>query len=407
MSVETTNTQATQVLSDRINRLAESATIAMAKKARELEAKGHSVIKLNFGEPDFQTPDHIKAAAKQAIDDGYTFYTPVSGYPELRQAIADKLNRDNQLNWKGENIVVSTGAKQSLANVLMCLLNPGDEVIVFAPYWVTYSEIIKVAEGTAVVVDGSFENNFKVTPEQLEAAITPKTKAILYSSPSNPTGSVYTKEELRALADVLARHEDVFVVADEIYEYVTFQDEYHSMGAFADMHDRVVTVNGFSKGFAMTGWRVGYLAAPVWLAKACDKLQGQFTSATCSIAQKAAHAAITGDMASTQEMAKAYLRRRDLVLELMKEIEGFKTYLPEGAFYIFPDVSHYYGKSDGTTTIENSVDLCMYILNEAHVSLVPGVAFGADNCLRFSFAASDEDLKTAIGRIKTVLERLK
>ncbi|HAS41364.1 MAG TPA: aspartate aminotransferase [Microscillaceae bacterium] len=407
MSVETTNTQATQVLSDRINRLAESATIAMAKKARELEAKGHSVIKLNFGEPDFQTPDHIKAAAKQAIDDGYTFYTPVSGYPELRQAIADKLNRDNQLNWKGENIVVSTGAKQSLANALMCLLNPGDEVIVFAPYWVTYSEIIKVAEGTAVVVDGSFENNFKVTPEQLEAAITPKTKAILYSSPSNPTGSVYTKEELRALADVLARHEDVFVVADEIYEYVTFQDEYHSMGAFADMHDRVVTVNGFSKGFAMTGWRVGYLAAPVWLAKACDKLQGQFTSATCSIAQKAAHAAITGDMASTQEMAKAYLRRRDLVLELMKEIEGFKTYLPEGAFYIFPDVSHYYGKSDGTTTIENSVDLCMYILNEAHVSLVPGVAFGADNCLRFSFAASDEDLKTAIGRIKTVLERLK
>ncbi|OJJ18196.1 aspartate aminotransferase [marine bacterium AO1-C] len=407
MSVETTNTQATQVLSDRINRLAESATIAMAKKARELEAKGHSVIKLNFGEPDFQTPDHIKAAAKQAIDDGYTFYTPVSGYPELRQAIADKLNRDNQLNWKGENIVVSTGAKQSLANVLMCLLNPGDEVIVFAPYWVTYSEIIKVAEGKAVIVDGSFENNFKVTPEQLEAAITPKTKAILYSSPSNPTGSVYTKDELRALADVLVRHDDIFVVADEIYEYVIFQDEYHSMGAFEDMHDRVVTVNGFSKGFAMTGWRVGYLAAPAWLAKACDKLQGQFTSATCSIAQKAAYGAITGDMAPTKEMAKAYLRRRDLVLELMKDIEGFKTYLPEGAFYIFPDVSHYYGKSDGTHTIENSVDLCMYILNEAHVSLVPGVAFGADNCLRFSFAAADEDLKTAIGRIKTVLERLK
>lgn len=407
MSVETTNTQATQVLSDRINRLAESATIAMAKKARELEAQGHSVIKLNFGEPDFQTPDFIKAAAKQAIDDGFTFYTPVSGYPELRKAIADKLKRDNQLPWEAENIVVSTGAKQSLANALMCLLNPGDEVVVFAPYWVTYSEIIKVAEGQAVVVSGSLENNFKVTPEQLEAAITPKTKAILYSSPSNPTGSVYTKDELRGLADVLARHEDVFVIADEIYEYVIFQDEYFSMGAFEDMRDRVITVNGFSKGFAMTGWRVGYMAGPAWFAKACDKLQGQFTSATCSIAQKAAHAAITGDLGPTHEMAKAYLRRRDLVLDLMKDIEGFKTYLPEGAFYIFPDVSYYYGKSDGTTDINNSVDLCMYILNEAHVSLVPGVAFGADNCLRFSFAASDEDLKTAIGRIKSVLERLK
>lgn len=407
MSVETKNPQATQVLSDRINRLAESATIAMAKKARELEAKGHSVIKLNFGEPDFQTPDHIKAAAKQAVDDGFTFYTPVSGYPQLRQAIADKLKRDNGLKWEAENIVVSTGAKQSLANVLMCLLNPGDEVVVFAPYWVTYREIIKVAEGEPVIVSGSLENNFKVTPEQLKAAITPKTKAILYSSPSNPTGSVYSKEELRALADVLKAHEDVFVIADEIYEYVIFQDEYASMGAFEDMHDRVATVNGFSKGFAMTGWRVGYLAAPTWLASACDKLQGQFTSGTCSIAQKAAYAAITGDLAPTKDMAKAYLRRRDLVLELMKDIQGFKTYLPDGAFYIFPDVSYYYGKTDGENTINNSIDLCMYILNNAHVSLVPGEAFGADNCLRFSFAASDEDLKTAMQRIKTVLEKLK
>lgn len=407
MSVETKNLQANQVLSERINRLAESATIAMAKKARELEAKGHAVIKLNFGEPDFQTPDHIKAAAKEAIDEGFTFYTPVSGYPQLRQAIADKLKRDNDLKWEAENIVVSTGAKQSLANVLMCLLNPGDEVVVFAPYWVTYREIIKVAEGEPVVVSGSLENNFKITPEQLEAAITPKTKAILYSSPSNPTGSVYSKEELRALADVVKRHEDVFVIADEIYEYVIFQDEYTSMGSFEDMHDRVATVNGFSKGFAMTGWRVGYIAAPTWLAKACDKLQGQFTSGTCSIAQKAAFAAITGDLAPTREMAKAYLRRRDLVLDLMNDIEGFKTYLPDGAFYIFPDVSYYYGKSDGENTIENSTDLCMYILNEAYVSLVPGAAFGADNCLRFSFAASDEDLKTAIGRIKTVLEKLK
>ena len=407
MSVETKNLQTNQVLSDRINRLAESATIAMAKKARELEAKGHAVIKLNFGEPDFQTPDHIKAAAKEAIDEGFTFYTPVSGYPQLRQAIADKLKRDNDLKWEAENIVVSTGAKQSLANVLMCLLNPGDEVVVFAPYWVTYREIIKVAEGEPVVVSGSLENNFKVTPEQLEAAITPKTRAILYSSPSNPTGAVYSKEELRAFADVLKRHEDVFVVADEIYEYVIYQDEYTSMGAFEDMHDRVATVNGFSKGFAMTGWRVGYIAAPTWLAKACDKLQGQFTSGTCSIAQKAAYAAITGDMAPTHEMAAAYLRRRDLVLDLMKDIEGFKTYLPDGAFYIFPDVSYYYGKSNGENTIENSTDLCMYILNEAYVSLVPGVAFGADNCLRFSFAASDEDLKTAIGRVKTVLGKLK
>ncbi|WP_299458202.1 pyridoxal phosphate-dependent aminotransferase [uncultured Microscilla sp.] len=406
MSVETKNPQATQVLSERINRLAESATIAMAKKARELEAKGQAVIKLNFGEPDFQTPDHIKAAAKQAIDDGFTFYTPVSGYPQLRQAIADKLKRDNGLQWEAENIVVSTGAKQSLANVLMCLLNPGDEVVVFAPYWVTYREIIKVAEGEPVMVSGSLENNFKVTPEQLKAAITPKTKAILYSSPSNPTGSVYSKDELRALADVLKAHEDVFVIADEIYEYVIFQDEYVSMGAFEDMHDRVVTVNGFSKGFAMTGWRVGYLAAPTWLASACDKLQGQFTSGTCSIAQKAAYAAITGDLAPSHDMAKAYLRRRDLVLDLMKDIKGFKTYLPDGAFYIFPDVSYYYGKSDGKNTINNSIDLCMYILNNAHVSLVPGEAFGADNCLRFSFAASDEDLKTAMQRIKTVLEKL-
>ncbi|EAY27960.1 pyridoxal phosphate-dependent aminotransferase [Microscilla marina] len=406
MSVETKNPQATQVLSERINRLAESATIAMAKKARELEAKGQAVIKLNFGEPDFQTPDHIKAAAKQAIDDGFTFYTPVSGYPQLRQAIADKLKRDNGLKWEAENIVVSTGAKQSLANVLMCLLNPGDEVVVFTPYWVTYREIIKVAEGKPVMVSGSLENNFKVTPEQLKAAITPKTKAILYSSPSNPTGSVYSKDELRALADVLKAHEDVFVIADEIYEYVIFQDEYVSMGAFEDMHDRVVTVNGFSKGFAMTGWRVGYLAAPTWLASACDKLQGQFTSGTCSIAQKAAYAAITGDLAPSHDMAKAYLRRRDLVLDLMKDIKGFKTYLPDGAFYIFPDVSYYYGKSDGENTINNSIDLCMYILNNAHVSLVPGEAFGADNCLRFSFAASDEDLKTAMQRIKTVLEKL-
>lgn len=397
----------TYPLSDRINALEESQTIGMAKKARELAAKGINVINLSFGEPDFQTPQHIKDAAKKAIDDGFTFYTPVPGYPELRKAIAAKLKRDNNLDYAMENIVVSTGAKQSLANVVLCLVNPGDEVVVFAPYWVSYSEMIKLAEGTPVIVQGAYENDYKVTAKQLEAAITPKTKAIMYSSPSNPTGSIYTKEELKEIAEVLARHENVFVIADEIYEYINFVGKHESLATFEEVKDRVITVNGFSKGHAMTGWRVGYIAAPKWIADACDKMQGQVTSGTSSISQKAALAALEGDMTPTQEMAKAYKRRRDLVLELMKEIPGFKTYVPQGAFYIFPDISELFGKRAGDTVINTATDLCMYLLNEAHVSIVTGEAFGNGNCVRISFAASDESLKEALKRIKEAVLKLK
>ncbi len=387
--------------------MAISQTIAMAQKARELTAQGKPIIKLSLGEPDFQTPDHIKAAAKQAIDDGHTFYTAVPGNLDLREAIANKLKRDNDLHWEAKNIVVSTGAKQSLANVFMALLNPGDEVVILAPYWVSYSEIVKLAEGTAVLVTGDIVNDFKVTPEQIEAAITPRTKAILYSSPSNPTGTVYSRTELEAFAEVVARHEHVFVVADEIYEYITFEDDYFSIGAVDAIRDRVITINGFSKGFAMTGWRVGYMAGPEWMAKACDKIQGQITSGTCSIAQKAAYTAISGDLTPTFEMKKAYQRRRDLVLGLCKEIEGVKTYMPQGAFYLFPDVSHYYGKSDGTQSIQDSDDLCLYLLSDAHVALVPGSAFGAPECIRISYAASDEELTEAMKRIKNSLAKLK
>lgn len=401
-----TNTQI-NFLSDRVNALAESETIAMAKKARELQAQGKNVIKLNFGEPDFPTPQHIKDAAKQAIDEDFSFYTPVSGINELRAGIAEKLRRDNHLDVKAENIVVSTGAKQSLINVLLCLLNAGDEVIVFAPYWVSYSEMIKVAEGKAILIEGTFENGFKATPEQLKAAITPKTKAILYSSPCNPTGAVFSEKELRTFAEIIAEHENIFVIADEIYEYINFLKEpYFSIGQVEAIKDRVVTINGFSKGFAMTGWRVGYMAAPKWLADACDKLQGQFTSATCSIAQKAALAGIISELTPTYEMANHYLRRRDLVLEHLKEIKGLKTATPDGAFYLFPDVSHYFGKSHAGTEIKNSDDLCMYLLNDAYVALVPGSAFGADNYIRISYAASDESLVEAIQRMKVSLEKL-
>ncbi len=393
-------------LSDRINALEESQTIAMAKKGRELAAQGINVINLSFGEPDFQTPQHIKDAAKKALDDGYTFYTPVAGYPELRKAIVNKLKRDNNLEYLPENIVVSTGAKQSLANVILCLVNPGDEVIVFAPYWVSYNEMIKLAGGVPVIVDATFESGFKVSPEQLEAAITPKTKAIMYSSPSNPTGSMYTREELRALADVVIRHENIMVIADEIYEHINFSGKHESIATFDDVKDRVVTVNGFSKGFAMTGWRVGYIAAPKWLADACDKMQGQVTSGTNSIAQRAAIAALEGDMEPTVKMAEAYRRRRDMVLELMNEIPGFKTYIPQGAFYIFPDISALLGKKAGDKVINTPMDLCLYLLNEAHVSLVTGEAFGNNNCIRMSFAASDDNLREAMKRIKTAVEKL-
>lgn len=393
-------------LSNRVKALAISQTIAMAKKARELESQGLNVIKLSLGEPDFPTPQHIREAAKQAIDDGFTFYTPVPGIPELREAIAQKLKRDNQLDWGPQNIVVSTGAKQSLANIMLALLNPGDEVIIFTPYWVTYSEIVKLAEGIPVHLSGNLENEFKVSPEQLAQAISPKTKAILYSSPSNPTGSVYTQAELEALAQVIAQHPNVYVIADEIYEYITFSGKYFSIGAVEAIKDRVITVNGFSKGFSMTGWRVGYMAGPLWLAKACDKIQGQVTSGTCSIAQKAAYAAISSDLSETYKMTEAYQKRRDMVLGLLNEIEGIKTYVPQGAFYIFPDISYYFGKSDGETKIENSSDFCMYLLNKAQVATVTGAAFGAPNCMRLSYAASEENLREAIRRIKEVLSQL-
>ncbi|MEN7549207.1 pyridoxal phosphate-dependent aminotransferase [Rapidithrix thailandica] len=395
-------------VAERLQALSESATIAMAVKARELQDQGHHVIKLNLGEPDFPTPENVQKAAIKAIEDGKHFsYSPVPGYPELRQGIADKLKKDNSLDYKPEDIVVSTGAKQSIANVLLSLVNPGEEVIIFTPYWVTYIEQVKLAGGKAVLVEGGIENDFKVTPEQLKAAITDKTKAIMFSSPCNPTGSVFTKEELGALAEVIKAHKNIFVISDEIYEYINFGGQHASMAEFADIKDRVVIINGFSKGFAMTGWRVGYIAAPTWIAKACNKLQGQFTSGTCSIAQRAALAAITGDRAATDQMAEAYLRRRNLVKGLLDEIDGIKTNEPKGAFYIFPDISAFFGKSNGETTINNSYDFAMYLLQDAHVSVVDGGAFGAPNCIRISFAASDEELKEAIVRIKNSLEKLK
>lgn len=394
------------MIAERIHRLSESATLAMASKARELESRGVRVIKLSLGEPDFPTPEHIKAAAKQAIDDDFSFYTPVPAYMGLREAIAQKLRNENNIPAEANNIVVSTGAKQALMNAILCLVNPGDEVVIFSPYWVSYLAMVEMAEAKPIFLQGSIEQQFKILPEQLEAAITPKTKLVLYSSPSNPTGTVYSKQELRAFADILQRHPQIFVVSDEIYEYINFGEAYYSMGAFEDMHHRVVTVNGFSKGFAMTGWRVGYLHAPPAVAQACIKLQGQFTSATCSIAQKAAYAAITGDRKPVEEMREAFRRRRDLVLNLLSHIPGIKTYKPQGAFYIFPDVSSYFGKRYNNYYIQDSNDLCMYLLNEAHVALVAGDAFGAPGCIRISFAASETDLQQALSNIKDKLALL-
>ncbi|AIZ65058.1 aspartate aminotransferase [Hymenobacter sp. DG25B] len=379
----------------------------MAKKGRELAAQGIDIISLSFGEPDFQTPQYIKDAAKKAIDEGYTFYTPVPGYPELRQAICDKLLRENQLSFKPDNIVVSTGAKQALANAVLSLVNPGDEVIVFAPYWVSYEEMVKLAEGTPVTLMGTLENGYKVTAAQLEQAITPRTKLIMYSSPCNPTGAVFSREELAEIAAVVARHPQVHVLADEIYEYINFVGEHVSMAQFAEIKDRVITVNGFSKGYAMTGWRVGYLAARKEIASACEKMQSQITSGTCSIAQRAALAALQGGRTSADEMVTAYRRRRDLVLELVKDIPGFRTPTPSGAFYVFPDVSGYFGKMmpDGSV-IQNATDLAMYMLNDGHVAAVSGDAFGAPNCIRFSTAAADEKLREAFTRIKNSLAKL-
>ncbi|ADB40384.1 pyridoxal phosphate-dependent aminotransferase [Spirosoma linguale] len=396
------------LLADRINALEESSTLAMTKKARELAAQGHKVISLSVGEPDFKTPAHICEAAKKAIDDGFHGYSPVAGYPDLRKAIADKFKRDNNIDWKPENIVVSTGAKHSLANVIQVLVNPGDEVIIFSPYWVSYSEMVKLAEGKAVVVDGSFENNFKVTPEQFEAAITDRTKIVMYASPNNPTGSIYSEAELRAIADVVARHENVHVLADEIYEYINFTPEGHfSIGSIPEIAERVITVNGVAKGYAMTGWRIGYIGAAKWIADGVEKLQGQVTSGTNSIAQKATVAALNGPKEPSMEMAQAYHRRRDLVVGLLKEVPHFRTNVPEGAFYAFPDISYYYGKSDGTTTIQNSDDFAAWLLNTAYVATVAGSGFGAPDCLRISTAASDESLVEAVQRIKDAVATLK
>lgn len=398
---------ALNLVADRINALEESATLGMSKKSRELAAQGHKVINLSVGEPDFKTPKHICDAAKAAIDAGFHHYTPVAGIPELRKAIADKLKRENNIDWKPENIVVSTGAKHSLANVISCLINPGDEVAILSPYWVSYSEMVKLAEGKSVIVEGKFENDFKVKPEQLEAAITDRTKIVMYASPNNPTGSIYSEAELRALAAVIEKHDNIFVLADEIYEYINFTDEGHfSMGSIPSLKDRVITVNGFAKGFAMTGWRLGYIAAAKWIADAVEKLQGQVTSGTNSIAQRAAVVA-WDDTSAAESMKLAYLRRRNLVVGLLREIPGFKVNMPDGAFYAFPDVSYYFGKSDGNVTIKDADQLCMWLLETAYVALVGGGSFGAPNCLRLSTAASDEALTEAVARIKTALANLK
>jgi aspartate aminotransferase len=395
-------------LAQRIQALEESSTLGMTKKARELAAQGHKVISLSVGEPDFKTPAHICEAAKKAIEDGFHGYSPVAGYPDLRMAIANKLKRDNNLEWGSENIVVSTGAKHSLANAIAALINPGDEVIIFSPYWVSYSEMVKLAEGTSVIVQGAFDNNFKVTPEQFEAAITPKTKMVMFASPNNPTGSVYTESELRDIANVVARHENIYVLADEIYEYINFtQGGHFSIGSIPEIKERVITVNGVAKGHAMTGWRIGFIAAAKWIADGIEKLQGQVTSGTNSIAQKAAVAAFNGGLDHAYEMKAAYDRRRKLVVEKLREIPGFKVNMPEGAFYAFPDISYYFGKSDGTTMINDSDDFCSWLLADSFVATVAGSGFGAPDCMRISTAAADEQLVEACDRIKAAVAKLK
>jgi aspartate aminotransferase len=394
-------------LSQRVSSLSESQTIGMSKLSRELSSQGIDVINLSLGEPDFVTPAHICAAAKKAIDDGYTFYPPIAGFAELRKAVSEKFKRENNLDYKPDQVVVSTGAKQSIANVVLSVIDPGDEVIIPMPFWVSYIEIVKLAEGVTVSLPTTIESDFKITPAQLEAAITPKTKMFIFSSPCNPTGTVYTKEELKALAEVLRKHPRIIILSDEIYEHINFLDEHQSIAQFDFIKDQVVIVNGVSKGYAMTGWRIGYIGAPKYIAEACDKMQGQFTSAASSIAQKAAEAALNDSQQPTLDMQAAFKRRRDLVLGLMKDIPGWIINEPKGAFYVFPNISYYFGKSDGENVIHNSTDLCMYLLHKGHVSLVTGEAFGAPNCLRFSYATSDEKLIEAIKRIKNALSKLK
>lgn len=394
-------------LSDRINLISESQTIAMARKSRELKAKGIDIISLSLGEPDFATPDVVKQAAIDAINNNFSYYTHVSGYVELREAIAKKFKRDNNLEYTADEIVVSTGAKQSIANAVLCLINPGDEVIIPAPFWVSYLEILKLAGGVPVIIDTTIENDFKITAEQLKAHITPKTRMMMFSTPCNPTGSVYSKQELQAIANVVKQYDELYIMSDEIYEHINFVGGHESMAQFPEIKDRVITINGVSKGFAMTGWRGGIMAAPKWIAQACDKMQGQFTSGTCSITQKAMHAAMELPAENTYYMRDAFLKRRDLVLKLMKEIPGFKTNIPQGAFYVYPEVSSLFGKSHNGFVINNATDLSMYLLDVAYVALVPGAAFGDDKYIRFSYATSEDKLIEACKRIKDAVEKLK
>ena len=394
-------------LSSRLQKFNEPETLKMAKLGRELRAKGIDVIDLSLGEPDFDTPDHVKTAGKKAIDDNYSHYTPVAGYADLREAVCVKLKRDNNLDYKPENILASTGAKQSLANLILAIVDVGDEVIIPTPFWVTYSELVRLADGKPVFVQSSLESDYKITPKQLEDAITPKTKLFMFSSPCNPSGAVYSKEELKGLADVFSKHPEILIISDEIYEYINYGGKHESIAQFADIKDRVIIVNGLSKGFAMTGWRLGYIAADPIIVKGCEKLQGQLTSATCSITQRAAIDALTGDLTASHDMLKAFTDRRKRILELLKEVPGIKCSEPDGAFYVFPKVDAYFGKKDGDTVLASADDLCMYLLNTAHVSTVTGTAFGEPTCIRMSFANSMQNIEKAVARVKDALAKLK
>lgn len=399
----------TDFLSNRVKNLSESATLKMTQKSRELKELGHDVIALSIGEPDFNTPESVKEAAKKAIDDNHTHYTPVNGYPALLKAVCQKLKRDNRLDYDPSQIIISNGAKQSIANIMYALVNPGDEVIVPSPFWVSYPEIVKLAEGTMIDIKAGVENDFKFTAEQLEATITEKTKILIFSSPCNPTGSVYSKEELKAIAEVVAKHKNIYIISDEIYEFINFKGQHQSIAQFDFIKDQAIIVNGVSKGYAMTGWRIGYIAAPTVIAKACNKIQGQYTSGASSISQMAAiNATLTDPKASDEmkTMVKTFNERRDLVLDLLKDVPNINTNTPDGAFYVFPDVSYYFGKSNGDCKIENAADLCMYILEKKFVGLVPGCAFGDPNCIRISYATSNDILVEAIKRIKSALAEL-
>ena len=393
-------------LSDRLNRLAPSATLAMSQKSNEMKAQGIDVINMSVGEPDYMTPDHIKEAGKKAIDDNYSKYSPVPGYPALRNAIVAKLKKENDLTYTSSEIICGTGGKQGVCNTIMALVNPGDEVIIPAPYWVSYPQMVKLAGGNPVTIDATIEQDFKITPEQLETAITPKTKMLIICSPSNPTGSVYSKEELKALTDVIRSHEDLFVLADEIYEHINYIGKHESIAQFPGMKKRTIICNGVSKAYAMTGWRLGWVAAPEWIIKGINKLQGQYTSGTCDVSQLAAVAAYNGPQDCVEKMRKGFQQRRDLIVKLAKDIPGFEVNIPEGAFYLFPKISSFFGKSDGKRTIKNSTDFALYLLEKAHVASVGGDAFGSPECFRMSYATSDENIKEALHRIKEAVKKL-